>query len=215
MVRSGELNKLAPKEAVSTYLKNFGKGFVSEGLWEENIQESIQTYESRLAQGIEKQDHINGPLTHLVNNAYAFTKAAFSLGRAVPYAGTDEDHAMSAILLGGMIGGGMSLVSSYWDNKNKADAIQTEKTLWTKLKGINKASTNLLVDDYRSPLKKFDEGYINPETNAAEIDPMKQFNLIANATANKAHTMEALSAAVLGDATWGEYNKAMAAAAHI
>lgn len=112
-----------------TYLKNFGHGFLSEGLWEENIQESIQTYEKRLAQGIEKEDHINGPLAHLVNNAYAFTKATFSLGKVVPYAGTDEDQAMSAILLGGMIGGGMSLVSSYWDNKNKQDTIKQEQTL--------------------------------------------------------------------------------------
>lgn len=59
----------------------------------------------------------------------------------------------------------------------------------------------MLVDDYQTPFKKFDEGYINPETGKTEIDPTKQFNLIANATANKVHTMEALSAAVLGDAS--------------
>lgn len=71
------------------------------------------------------------------------------------------------------------------------------------------------MDDYSTPFKQFDEGTINPETGKAEIDPQKQFNLLANSTINKNQIMEELSATALGDSNWSEFNKAMAAAAHV
>lgn len=215
MVRSGKLKPGQALNEAKSYLSKFGQGFATEGLWEENMQTSIQNYEARLAKGLEQENHIGGPLEHLVNNAWAFTKATFTLGKHAPYAGTEEDEAAMAIMLGGMIGGGMSTVSNYWDAQRKGDTRKAEQTLWEKLKNINAASTNLLVDDYKTPFKQFQEGIINPETGKAEIDPQKIFNLLANGSISKIGIMEQLSSTALADPVWGEFNKAMAAAAHV
>lgn len=68
-VRSGQMKAGQALGETKSYLKKFGQGFLSEGLWEENMQTAIQAYETRLAQGLEKEDHTGGPINHLLNNA--------------------------------------------------------------------------------------------------------------------------------------------------
>jgi hypothetical protein len=50
------------------YLKKMGQSAAVEGLWEENIQMSIQQYEERKALGETDLDVVTGPLVNLINN---------------------------------------------------------------------------------------------------------------------------------------------------
>lgn len=60
-----------------------------------------------------------GPLVNLFNNAWNFTKSIVTLGYAADPAGSDTDKAGSAILLGGLMGKGASLLSKFRDDRVK------------------------------------------------------------------------------------------------
>lgn len=120
--------KLAQQAAISKwdYAKGFGKGVLSEGLWEENIQTSVAQYEERLAKGGTDQNALTGPLNNLMRNAWSFAKTIGTLGMAAPQAGSEEDQAGSAIFLGALLGGGMSLYSTYAEHKAKKEQLKEE-----------------------------------------------------------------------------------------
>lgn len=137
------------------YAKGFGKGVLSEGLWEENIQTSVNQYEERLAKGYQDENAVVGPLTNLLKNGWSFAKTIGSLGMAAPEVGSMEDDAGSAIFLGSLIGGGMSLASNYMEQKQTEAYNRKQAQMWDDYKKYHKAVKHLLVDDYKSPYKTF------------------------------------------------------------
>ena len=103
-----ELGKINKKELDTNLLGAFGKGFASEGLWEENIQTAISEYEKAFATGnTKKRDSITN---NYMKGISGFLKAipdivSFnSLGTSAE-AGSYEDQAATAVLLGGIMGG--------------------------------------------------------------------------------------------------------------
>lgn len=186
-VRKGKLAKDLPAKSKLAYLSKFGEGMASEGLWEENIQTSIQQYESRRAKGLAEDDAFSGPLFQAFKNGLSFAKTLATLGFAAPEPGSEEDEAGSAIALGGLIGGGMSLFSQYLENSQLNAIEKGAQTEWEKFRATNRASSNLLVKDVKTPYKIFgnttikdEEGkdvtvpqMINPKTGKREHDPKK------------------------------------------
>jgi len=122
-IRKGKMAKDLPSKSRLSYLSKFGQGLASEGLWEENIQTSIQQYETRRAKGLAEDDAFSGPIFQALRNGMSFAKTLGTLGLLAPEPGSEEDEAGSAIALGGLIGGGMSLFSTYLEN-SQLDAIE-------------------------------------------------------------------------------------------
>ena len=109
--RDGKL-KVKDINVVKEMAKGAATGFASEGLWEENFQTSIQQYEARLARGEAMDDGIiESYVSNLLNNAWGFTKfVASAVGLAdAPKAFTNQDQGATAIFLGGLLGGPLSM----------------------------------------------------------------------------------------------------------
>src|SRR5690606_19190116 len=90
------------------------KGFLSEGAWEENIQNAAQDYEKRVAMGDQDTNRVAGLATNMVNNLWGFAKIApalFNNELITPH--SSEDEGAKAILLGAMLGSPISMRSEF------------------------------------------------------------------------------------------------------
>lgn len=224
LVRS-EGNKASLNSTVKDYLGAAGKGLLSEGLWEENIQSSVQAYEQRMAkEGIHNPSgYMIEPLVNLFNNAWNFTKSVATLGYAADPAGSDTDEASSAIFLGGLMGKGASVISKFRDDRAKHDMWQTEAKYWDMIKGYDDISRNLLVEDSASYLRSFGAKKVGEESitnylnkdGKTEIDPTKLATIATSMAWNKHKFAEAQAAAAKADPIWDGYNREMALASHV
>lgn len=228
-VRRGEMAVDAARKNKLAYLSQFGHGLASEGLWEENIQTAVQQYEARRAKGLHENDAVIGPLAGAIRNGMSFAKSVLTLGYGAPDAGSEEDEAGSAIALGGLIGGGMSLYGQYIENLQLQAVQEGARTQWQKFQQVDRASGNLLIEDVRSPYKTFgtttikDENgkevtspnFINPQTGKREHDPRKWTKVMMNGASNQQLLAEAEAAFANGDPHWEELNRQMALMSHV
>jgi len=223
--REGKSASELYKANAESYLKNFGMGIASEGLWEENIQSAVQSWEKRVASGNAKEyGSVSGPLVQAGKNAANFVKAMTTLGGYAAPAGSAEDEAASAIMLGGMIGGGMGLMKTRWDNeKLKTNVNQFEKQ-WNTLKGQNEVSKNLMTEDFGHDFKTFGvtdlpDGTKTPQflnTNGElERDPAKVNEAVIATLTNNKLVNEFYLAMSKGDVVHADFSKKMMLAAHI
>lgn len=137
-------------------------------------------------------------------------------------AGSDEDEAGSAILLGALMGGGMGLLSHHIEKTNEDKQIKAASAQWETLKKINATSKKMFIPNANAALKQFGTAddsttptYVNPATGTFEIDPLKQIQINLANSLNKSLTLESTAAAASNDRAWYDYNKGMAAASYI
>lgn len=224
MARKGEA---LPAQTVRSYLLAAGGGLVSEGLWEENIQSAITAFEERLAKGETGPDYVSGPLTQALDNAYFFTRSLASFNNLPTKPGSYEDEASSAIALGAMLGGGMSMVSAYNTQKAKQSGYDAYLKQWEILKSKNKVLSKLLVKNAASPYaSKPATGLVNfmdaegleyeiDENNKPVFNPQAMFNINMRNAANKKMFLESLSAASNNDPMWASHVKQTALMAYV
>jgi hypothetical protein len=221
--RDPNVAKAATKSKMD-YLAGFGKGVLSEGLWEENIQTSVAAYEERLAKGQQDDGAIVGPVANLLKNAWSFGKTVGTLGLLGPDAGTMEDEAGSAILLGALMGGGMSIASTYLEGKRERDFLAEQSKQWKELRSYNDAAKRLLVEDFKSP---YEPVSVTTDENGKEIakftdtaNPNGKLNADKVTALGFRHGTdsiffgEAMTAEGKSDANHTEFNKNMSLAAY-
>lgn len=191
------------KYGIAQTARDFGKGVLAEGLWEENLQESIQRYESKFAKG----EH-SSLLKESITNTLGFLKIPFGGSQA----GSEEDRGATAILLGGLLGGPFSALGG----RREAKALTEQgKKAMERIKTLGELftlSANQYVDDLSSPYKTFgrnaDGSYnkLNSE-GSTEYDTNKIKELEINSHLNKELSMHSIRAAVNADPLYGEYNR--------
>jgi len=193
--------------------------FISEGLWEENLQTAIQQYENRAALGDTDAGRVAGIGYNLINNAMGFGKAVagaatFGLLSEGPQAGSDQDEGALAIALGGLIGGPFGAVSEMRRIKAEAQMRTDEESLWEGVKQVFAKAENILIDNIKSPYKQFgrdengDPVILNEEGNV-EVDPYKMYSIILNSLRNNQFVDEQFISSVKNDPVWSGYNTEM------
>jgi hypothetical protein len=118
-----------------TLLKSFLTGFVAEGAWEENIQESISAYYKKhaLSENVDVNDSsLAGIASNYFNGLKGFSKNMLSFlpGVDETEAGTFEDHASTAIFLGGIMGGPSNAMTDKFEYGRKLGVINDLKQNW-------------------------------------------------------------------------------------
>lgn len=101
------------------------KGMMTEGLWEENIQASIQQYEQRLSTGEidpESTSIAEQYAYGLLNNAWGFARfipdlLTFGAAGTSAAAGSLQDEGATSVFLGSALGGGMSTYAAVKENQ--------------------------------------------------------------------------------------------------
>lgn len=94
-------------------MKSFGAGFAAEGLWEENIQESVSSYYKNYYGKKDLDPNSNAVsevLGQYMKGLKGFAKNMLPFVEGTK-AGTDEDHQSSAIFLGGIMGGPSQVIT--------------------------------------------------------------------------------------------------------
>lgn len=211
--RLSNLGKVTDKELKANLLGSFSKGFASEGLWEENIQTAIAEYEKTMAS--HGKDELGGIGSRYVKGISAFFKAipdivSFnSLGTSAE-AGSYEDQAATAVLLGGILGGPFSLMSDIRESKalrefkTQQDAKVKDVLLPYMTKAVNQLPDR--VGSIHKTYGKNEDGttqYANPE-GKIEIDPNKLRLSAFNQFVDNKIQQQALLAATKGDSTHSE-----------
>lgn len=174
-------------------LKNGAIGVVSEGLWEEGMQQAVQNYEKSKAEGKAFLNRIPGYGYEWVNNWY-------------------DIEGQQSMLIGAMIGAGMGAP------RGVIDAIQ-EKAVGTAFQNRYNALLNgtMAVADeaminFKHPYRLFDsvikdkdgnekkiKTIINPATGKAEVDNNKFIKMLQADAFNKEVTENLLMAALNND----------------
>lgn len=214
-----EAGKLTEKEVRQNLPLAFAKGFASEGLWEENIQTAVTELEKRIASGTQQKgdSHASFLADGLVGLAKAvpdiFTLGA--VGTSAP-AGSYQDQAATAALLGGIIGGPMSLWSAVKENKGASDALSAgQERVKSAMTYIKKAS-DIIPDAVGSVLKNFGLNEEDGSKKWSNIEGEQEYDTQAlrrikhQHAVNKALNQEAVAASVNGDPIHLEAAKEMA-----
>lgn len=157
--------KLTPSQVASNISKRKAafKGLVTEGLWEENIQASIQQYEQRLAKGEldPKSTTILEEYGHgLFNNAWGFIRAipdilTFGALGTSAKAGSLQDEGATAVLLGGILGSGMSTVAAAAETRALQDYAGKVQSAWEDLLTYKGITDKHFVDNVNTIYKNF------------------------------------------------------------
>ena len=103
--KAGERIKFDSKELI----KEIGKSWVSEGLWEENIQNAVSTFEKEYAKAVDKSE-VNSIADNYIDGIQAFGK--FLNPRKNIKVGSKEDDLATNIIVGGIVGKTQALVST-------------------------------------------------------------------------------------------------------
>ena len=130
-VEAGKLTDDAAKGAYKALAGDIAQGVASEGLWEENMQTSVQQYWSNWAKGLHpdaSSSLLNGYFSNALRNAKGFAKT-FTPFTGQPEAGSAEDEGAMAITLGAMLGAGMGSVSSMNSRSAERKFTQAQKEI--------------------------------------------------------------------------------------
>ena len=203
-----EVGKITNKEIKQSIGKNFVKGFISEGLWEENIQNAVTEMEGRVAKGTQQPGDsqfkfLGEGITGLVK-AIPDILTFGNLGTSAA-AGSSEDQAATATLLGGLIGGPMSMWGAYRENKQISDALEpAQERLNTAIDFVRNATNSM--PEYITPiLKNFGKNEKDGSTKWADdegglhYDPRSKRLIDFNHAIDKSIQQEAALATVNGD----------------
>ena len=201
MFKEGVLNPAA-KTTASKLGRKWGaeaiKGFVAEGIWENNAQVSIQEYERRRSMEGDDQARILAIASEMVNN---FTHV----------------EGQKAIVVGGIIGlfGATGKVAreAKGENKRKAQMqslIDVGHMLYdTNLGSLYKTFT-VANPDAKDGESQTKEVYKNPETGLYEFNPEAVMRLSSQLLADSKLMDETVAATLKNDNLHGEMNKAIA-----
>lgn len=161
-----DLSKITAKTSM---LKTMGLGFASEGLWEENVQTSIQQYEKMLAKGrLKDEDNYFREVAYgMFDNLSGFGKS-FIPGAELT---EEEIEGGTAIGLGGIIGMGFGARSAINEKKVFKNVLEFESKRYNDLLtgDIGKSALNLFSENKNS-IFKIDKK--NP-TKEIEVDGKK------------------------------------------
>jgi hypothetical protein len=170
-----------------------GKGMAREGAWEEAVQSSIERYENNLLTNkntvMESSEYKDGLFGGVYNIAAEWFKG---------WSNTDQQ---AAALLGGIVGGGMSMIDHY------KDKTETDSAIGRLLKAANMATASY-NEDYKNLFKKFKitdengvekEVYTNPETGKQEYDERIMFEKAQQLHRDEKIIQEQLIANLSGD----------------
>jgi hypothetical protein len=154
------------KYSYKDWMKAVGEGFLSEGLWEENVQTAIERYETDFAKGVTDEENLSSISKEMITNAKGFIKFLNPLQTTKAHSA--EDEGATSILLGGLIGGPMSIKSS-WD-QFRADRKEYDRlNQWYKdVEEVKGNVTNGLYEDLGAPYKQFDEEYEEKDEETGE-----------------------------------------------
>lgn len=219
---------------MKSILGDAGKGFVSEGLWEENVQSAIQRYEKAVALGETDKDAIseiaNGMLVNLKGFAKSFIPGTDPLN-------PEELEGATSIALGGLIGLGSGAVSGFKEAKKYNTTIGKEESRYSKLfDEYGAAAESLFVDNVASiyykdgttkvkvPKEDGTETEIEVPVYATETDKdgnvtlKKDINGIVKGVFNQLRNKQlydhGAAAALAGDKLYDEYNRQVALATY-
>lgn len=209
------------------------KGMLSEGLWEENIQSSIQQYEQRLSSG--ELDPNSTSIAEqyaygLFNNAWGFARfipdlLTFGAAGTSAKAGSLQDEGATSVFLGSALGGGMSTYAAVKENQSLKKYAANVETSWGKLMTYKELTDKHLVDNINSIYKSFgtiekDDGttipnYINPKTGEKEYDIDVLTRRLISDYRNVAYFNEGSMADAASDPVWQRYNLDMSLASWV
>lgn len=203
-----------------------GKGFVSEGIWEENIQTSMQQWEKNAALIGKNTDHTGLEIgSNFVNNIAGFF-GSFMPGHEET---ADQVEGATSIFLGGLIGGGMGAMSYRNEKKQFKKYKEAELTRYKELFDIyGEAAKKLFIDNVGSlyktkgtkVVKQGDKefevpNYVLDDQNNPIIDEEALNRFGVNSMRNK-HLWDAQAlAGYRNDPAMAELNKQMALASFV
>ena len=191
-IKAGKL-KASDVSALRNTIKQGSLGIVSEGLWEEGIQNAVQNYETSKAEGKSFLSRIPGYGAEWLNGWYT----------------TEGQESM---FIGALIGAGMGGARGAVDALNNKKAADKYKTAYdTLIKGTMATADNVLID-FKHPYKQFEtivkdtegkektiKSIINPKTGKAELDIDNFIKIIQSDVFNKEVTDNLLMAALNND----------------
>lgn len=152
----------------------------------------------------------------MLNNLAGFTKAipdilSFGLLGTSAQAGTLQDEGATAILLGGIIGGPMSMIGASREAKSTQQEQDLAKKRLEAVQNIFKLSARQFTDNTGAPLKTFGlntdgtKAYLSPN-NQVELDRNRLLNLTFNHLVNKNLFEEATHSLSKNDKFHIDYN---------
>ena len=149
-VRAGTLT---PEQISMTKraLKYAGIGIISEGLWEEGMQQAVQNYEKSKANGTAFLDRMPGYAYEWVNNWY-------------------DTEGQQSMLLGGLIGLGMGSARGMIDSRNEKKAVIEYKDRFDKaIKNYLNVADNVFPTNIKIPYKTFQREVADKDGNKKTI----------------------------------------------
>lgn len=204
-------------------------GIASEGLWEENIQTSIQQYERRFAQDLTDHNMAAEVGLNMAHNIKGFAKS-FLPGTTTTKM---EDEGAVSIFIGGLLGGLSGVGRGMADKQAMSSAIKGEQARYDNLfKTIGPAAANFFIEDVKSTLKKNGTVKIpGPDGTEIEVDNFETFTdengevqfrrdpeamlrRSVNDLNNTKHWDAAMVAAYTNDKLMADYNDEMALSAY-
>lgn len=186
-----------------SWWKALVKGAAVEGIWEENIQTAISQYEKRLAEGTTYYkdmlpDLIYGVFNNIAGYAKLLPETLGFNANLIP--GSEQDEGAASILLGSLLGGGMSMVGEYRNTAQLAEYVKGHETSWKELLDTKKLIDKWLVDDI-----------LIKDPN----DKKQVANFVNHVINNVSHINEGVVSDIEGANKWQEVNAKYALASSI
>lgn len=205
--------------------KDIAGGFVSEGLWEENAQTSVQQYERALAKGFVDEGFMSNVVDNMYSNMKGFAKSILPGDYDIS---PDENEGALSIALGSMLGMVFGAMSAYSDAKNINELVKNENQTYQDFaKNVVPAAFSTFRENFTSILKKdgitkIKDGdkevevpnYIIDEKGNYQLNEAAVNALVHNSL--KDHTFWSLEmlAAMNNNQTLGSFNKELALASY-
>lgn len=176
-VRAGGGKASAELAKTDSIWKAIGGGVLSEGIWEENAQTSIQQYERMAAKsGNYDLDYTTEVGTNMGKNVLGFAKGLVGMDST-----PDEVEGAVSIFLGGLIGAGMGAYGTARENRQRKNIIESEEKRYAKLFDESApAALGIMTDNVASTFKVKGKRNIKQGDKDVEI---RDFDLDANGNA--------------------------------
>lgn len=229
-VRAGnDISKEISKR--SNLFRNIAGGVLTEGFWEENVQNAIQGYESSLIGNTHAGlgDQLKHYGLSMVQNAAGFLKG-FSPFHEAPAPGSAEDQGATAILLGGLLGGAGGAFSTFRERSALRGLADDVKQRWDMISVLNEVAKKAFIGNVVVPLQpqgteeiKDENGeptgqtrtlYRNPKTGTPALSAQGMLKTLMYGAQSSVFTDHAMLAAAKGDPVYAEYHRNMALAAY-
>ena len=155
-------------------LKTVGTNIAAEGLWEENIQTSIQQYQQNSSPTDSSfMDVMTGSITKMLSGIGYFGK---SLVGGYSELTQEQKEQVDSIVLGAMVGGGMSVIGSIKEHK----ALKAEQEAFNKNYNEYKTAQaqlfNILGSDLKNVYKS--QTITNPDGSTKTVYSDEQGNVL-------------------------------------